>query len=129
MPTEKTLMIKTDELIDRLRDFVEDHKILSVAIIIGIVIILISIVLVVGISSGTKKKKVNTVDSVLTIEDDFVSPQDYTMTEDYYFSRQTDDSWPQEEVDRWFAVPSTPVMDELRKDNNSIVEEILGAAP
>ncbi|MBQ2601403.1 MAG: hypothetical protein II584_03290 [Treponema sp.] len=122
-------MIKTDELIDRLRDFVEDHKILSVAIIIGIVIILISIVLVVGISSGTKKKKVNTVDSVLTIEDDFVPPQDYTMTEDYYFSRQTDDSWPQEEVDRWFAVPSTPVMDELRKDNNSIVEEILGAAP
>lgn len=123
-------MMKTDELLDKARDFVDEHKILSVGIIVGIVLVLIILVLAVGLSSGSKgKKNKNVMEKTFTVEDDFIMPQDYTMTEDYYFSRKTEDKWTLEEVDKWFAVPSTPVMNELRKDNDSLVEEILGAAP
>ncbi|MBR6081283.1 MAG: hypothetical protein IKQ66_05820 [Treponema sp.] len=122
-------MIKTDEIVDRIRSFVEEHKILAVGIIIGIVILLIVLVLAIGLSAGRDKNNTGNMGPAFVAEDDFVMPQDYTMTEDYYFSRQTEDKWSQEEVDKWFALPSSPVMNELKKDNNSIVEEILGAAP
>lgn len=123
-------MIKTDELIDKARDFIDEHKILAVGIILVIVVLLIVLVLAIGISSSSSgKKNKNVTESKFIVEDDFVMPQDYTLMEDYYFSRQTEDKWSQEEVDKWFAVPSTPVMNELRKDNDFIVEEILGAAP
>ncbi|MBQ5400938.1 MAG: hypothetical protein IIU15_06975 [Treponema sp.] len=122
-------MIKTDEIMDRIRNFVEEHKILAVGIIIGIVILLIVLVLAIGLNAGRGKKNNGNIGPAFVAEDDFVMPQDYTMTEDYYFSRQTEDKWSQEEVDKWFALPSSPVMNELKKDNNSIVEEILGAAP
>ncbi len=122
-------MIKTDEIIDRIRDFVDEHKILSIGIIATVMVLLIVLVLSMAISSGGKNKNKNNLQPRFVAEDDFVRPQDYTMTEDYYFSRQTEKQWSQEEVDKWFAVPSTSVMNELRKDNSSLVEEILGAAP
>ncbi|MBQ1832465.1 MAG: hypothetical protein II563_04710 [Treponema sp.] len=122
-------MIDFEEITDKARTFVDEHKILSVGIILGVVVLLIILVLVIGISAGSGKKKNVTVEKTFAAEDDFVKPQAYTMTEDYYFSRKTEDSWSQEEVDKWFAVPTSPVMNELRKDNDSIVDEILGAAP
>ena len=52
-----------------------------------------------------------------------------TLTEDYYFSRVTDDKWDAEETDRWFSRPDTSNINELGNANNALVDELLGAAP
>ncbi len=51
------------------------------------------------------------------------------MTNDYYFSRTGKEKWDDEEFDRWFTEPDEKTIKLLEEANDSVVDEITGAAP
>ncbi|HAK68635.1 MAG TPA: hypothetical protein DEO40_00070 [Treponema sp.] len=121
-------MEKIDKLKNKISDFIERNKALSVAILAALALMLILIVIAVAMAvSGSKPRAPSR--TPFSSEDEFIAPENNTLTEDYYFSRSAGDAWEKEEVDEWFTMPSESSMNQLRKDNEALVDEILGAAP
>ena len=121
-----------DDIKEKIQDFIDGNKKLALALLIAILLILILLVMLilgVGSSKGKKSRLQQTPNGTEVFEDAFIPPQDATLSDDYYFSRNTEEQWTKEEADSYFTVPSPSVVDELRKDNDSLVEDILGAAP
>ena len=115
-----------NESIEKISDYLREHKKIALGIILGLALLLL--ILIIGIvASGKKTTLPNSITS--NQEDPFMLPQNATVTEDYYFSRTTGDKWDQEQTDQWFTIPGTAAVEELGRDNDALVQEILGAAP
>ena len=112
--------------IEKISDFLNEHKKLALGIIIGLALLLL--ILIIGMVASGKKESISSKVSN-NHEDPFMLPQNTTVTEDYYFSRTTGEKWDQEQVDQWFTIPGTATVEELGRDNDTLVQEILGAAP
>ena len=112
--------------IEKISDFLNEHKKLALGIIIGLALLLL--ILIIGaVASGKKESVPNKISH--NQEDPFMLPQNTSVTEDYYFSRTTGEKWDEEQVDQWFTIPGTATVEELGRDNDTLVQEILGAAP
>ena len=66
---------------------------------------------------------------------DFVPPESFflppekTLTDDYYFSRDTGSAWSEEDVKKYFTMPDQSFIESLSDSNRKKVNDILGAAP
>ena len=121
-----------DNIKEKIQDFIDENKRLAMILLVSVLLILILLVLLIVGSSSAKSKKapLKAVTSGTEVfEDPFIPPQDAGLSNDYYFSRNTEKKWTDEEAESYFTVPTPSVIDELRKDNDSLVEDILGAAP
>ena len=112
--------------IEKISDFLNEHKKLALGIIIGLALLLL--ILIIGMVASGKKESIPSKVSN-NPEDPFMLPQNTTVTEDYYFSREPKESWSQEEIEKWFSNPNTVNMNELKQANDALVDEIIGAAP
>ena len=112
--------------IEKIGDFLNEHRKIALGIIIGLAVLLL--ILIIGVAASGKKSSVPETISH-NQEDPFMLPQNTTATEDYYFSRTTGEKWDQEQTDQWFTIPGTATVEELGRDNDTLVQEILGAAP
>lgn len=115
-----------NESIEKISDYLREHKKIARGIIIGLALLLL--ILIIGIAASGKKTSLPSSISH-NQEDPFMLPQNATVTEDYYFSRTTGEKWDQEQTDQWFTIPGTAAVEELGRDNDALVQEILGAAP
>lgn len=59
----------------------------------------------------------------------FMQPAYGSSNEDYYFSRLGRTKWDEDEVKRWFTMPDDSSIEDLSRANDSLVDEITGAAP
>ena len=120
-----------DELIENIKDFFADTSRLTKAILAILIFFILSatILLLVNSAKGRKKPQRQLPPVEFTKDEEFIPPQSSTFTEDYYFSRTTGEKWDQEQVDQWFTIPGTATVEELGRDNDTLVQEILGAAP
>lgn len=116
-----------NESVEKISDFLNEHKKIALGIIAGLVVLLLILIIGIAASGRSKKSIPDTISH--NQEDPFMLPQNTTVTEDYYFSRTTGEKWDQEQVDQWFTIPGTATVEELGRDNDTLVQEILGAAP
>ncbi len=120
-----------DEIKERIKDFFSETSRLTLALLAILVFFILSatVLLFVNVAKN-KKKPVRQLPPVeFTKDDEFIAPKSSSLTEDYYFSRNAKEVWTKEEASQWFTEPAASSMQELRKDNTSVVEDILGAAP
>ena len=123
------------EIIDNIKanaeDFIEKNSKLTVAIIcILIFLSLTAIFILLGsIGNGKAIKKIDLPEEVFSKKEEFLPPADIKMTEDYYFSRITEDTWSDEELNRWFSVPNDSNMKALEDANDTLINKITEAAP
>lgn len=123
------------EIIDNIKanaeDFIEKNSKLTVAIIcILIFLSLTAIFILLGsIGNGKPVKKIELPEEVFSKKEEFLPPADIKMTEDYYFSRITEDTWSDEELNRWFSVPNDSNMKALEDANDTLINKITEAAP
>lgn len=80
---------------------------------------------------SSKPKKIHTIPEaeVSLDQDKLIKPEYGSMTNDYYFSRTGKEKWDDEEFDRWFTEPDEKTIKLLEEANDSVVDEITGAAP
>lgn len=120
-----------DDIKDSIQNFIEENSRLTAAIIAIFVILFLSgsIALAIRGKSGAGGKAARLPAEEFTQAEEFLKPETLNLTEDYYFSRISPDTWSDEERERWFTPPDEQNMQELGKANNKIIDTILEAAP
>lgn len=118
---------------ERIQDFLHENTKLTVAVC-GILLTFAVLAFIVGASqeaekSASKKKEIQLQEIPYSAVEEFFKPKKENLTEEYYFSREQQSQWSDEEFDRWFTVPSKNTVEQLGEANNKVAEEILGAAP
>ena len=109
-------------------DYCRENK--KQAIIIGSLVLLILVLLILLLAfSSRKPKKLPYAEKELELSETPLIPKGPEIQEDYSLSRTPKDKWSEEEADTWFTIPSSNDIDSLKKTNDGIISEVLGAAP
>lgn len=119
---------KASSIFEKVREFYEENKMLSLIISGLVALILLCIILLIAIA-GKKKEPEVVPGSVLELTETLEVPDGPALPKDYTASRTPKEKWTSEETDEWFTVPSQKEIDSLSKANDKLINEITGAAP
>lgn len=117
------------DLKDRLLEFYEENKKLSIIILSFIVVILICLILLIALVGKKDKKTDQVPGQELVLTEGLIIPNGPELPRDYKASRETKDKWTEEEAQEWFTVPGDKEIEALSKSNDNLINEIIGAAP
>ena len=119
---------KVSSLIQKIREFYDENKMLSLIIASLVALLLLCIIILIAIA-GKKKEPEQVPLTILELTENLVVPDGPELPKDYTPSRTTKDRWTDEEAQEWFTVPSQNEIDSLSKANDNLINEITGAAP
>lgn len=119
---------KFSPLVEKIREFYEENKMLSYIIAGLVALLLLCIILLIALA-GKKKEPVIVPGSVLELTEPLAIPDGPELPKEYTTSRTPKDKWSEEEAQKWFTVPSQKEIDSLSKANDNLINEITGAAP
>ena len=119
---------KLSPLIEKVREFYEENKMLSY-IIAGLVALLILCIILLIVLTGKKKEPEVIPGTVLELTEPLSIPDGPELPKDYTVSRTPKEKWSEEDAQEWFTVPSQKEIDSLSKANDNLINEITGAAP
>ena len=119
---------KASSLIEKVREFYEENKMLSLIIAALVALLLLCIILLIALA-GKKKEPAAVPGTVLELTETPLVPDGPELPKDYTSSRTVKDKWTEEEAQEWFTVPSQKEIDSLAKSNDILINEITGAAP
>ncbi len=123
------------EKIDDLVEFVKTKKQVALTCIILVVFaILAFIIFTVHSCSSVTKKEVKMVRTPQVMENftpdqDIIKPDGPQMPDGYALSRNPKPQWTEKEIEEHFTVPDDENLEDLKKANDSLINELLGAAP
>ncbi len=126
--TKESISNFTQPLVEKVREFYEENKMLSY-IIAGLVALLIICIILLCVIAGKKKEPAVIPGTVLELTEPLAIPDGPELPKDYTASRTPKDKWTEEEAEDWFTVPSQKEIDALSKANDNLINEITGAAP
>lgn len=119
---------KLSPLIEKVREFYEENKMLSYIIVGLVALLLLCIILLIALT-GKKKEPEVIPGTVLELTEPLAVPDGPELPKDYTASRTPKEKWSEEEAEEWFTVPSQKEIDSLSKANDNLINEITGAAP
>ncbi|MBQ1711504.1 MAG: hypothetical protein II032_10345 [Treponema sp.] len=117
------------DLKDKLLEFYEENKKLSIIILSSIIVILICLILLIALVSKKDKEPKKVPGQELVLTEKLVVPNGPELPRDYNTSRQTKDKWTDQEAQQWFTIPGDKEIEALSKSNDNLINEIIGAAP
>lgn len=117
------------DLKDKILDFYEENKKLSIIILSFFILILVCLILLIALSGKNKKKVQKVPEQDLVLTEPLVIPDGPELPRDYNTTRKTKENWTDEEAKVWFTVPGEKEIDALSRSNDNLVNEIIGAAP
>ena len=119
---------KLSPLVEKVREFYEENKMLSY-IIAGLLALLLLCIILLIVLAGKKKEPAIVPGTVLELTETLAVPDGPELPKDYTASRTPKDKWSEEDAQEWFTVPSQKEIDSLSKANDNLINEITGAAP
>lgn len=123
-------MIDVNDIVDNVRDFYREKKVL--AILITILVALFFLALIIFVVQSAKPSKPETPAEVeLPLEPDqkILYPEGPSIPDGYALTREPKDKWTEEDAEEFFTMPDNQQLDKLESDNDKLVNEILGATP
>ena len=119
---------KLSPLVEKVREFYEENKMLSYIIASLVALLLLCIILLIALT-GKKKEPEVIPGTVLELTETLEIPDGPELPKDYTASRTPKEKWTSDEAEEWFTVPSQKEIDSLTKANDNLIKEITGAAP
>ena len=119
---------KLTPLVEKVREFYEENKMLSYIIAGLVALLLLCIILLIALT-GKKKEPEVIPGTVLELTETLEIPDGPELPKDYTASRTPKEKWTSDEAEEWFTVPSQKEIDSLSKANDNLINEITGAAP
>lgn len=121
---------KTKSLFDKIIEFYEENKLISlIIIIIFVLIILLIMLLSFSISNAKAKKKNVVVKEELSLSEEVFLPGKTFHSDEYILSRTANEKWTEKEAEEWFFIPGDKEVESLSKTNETLINEILKATP
>ena len=119
---------KLSPLVEKVREFYEENKMLSYIIAGLLALLLLCIILLIALA-GKKKEPDEIPGTVLELTEPLAVPDGPELPKDYTASRTPKEKWSQEEAEEWFTLPGQKEIESLSKANDNLKNEITGAAP
>lgn len=126
-----TIKEKVKDLYEKIREFVEENKMISLIIAVIFILILLLLILLsasIKTSKDAKDKSKNILQPV-TLTEEILLPKAHPEEDNYILSRNLNEKWTTEEAAEWFNIPSEKEIENLSKTNDSLVNDILKATP
>ena len=112
---------------EKISDFVSENKVISIAISTMLLLIIICIILISAM--GKKKKKINPLEIKLNLSYEQQLPDGPELPRNYNLFRESKEKWTEEEGRQWFTIPTEKEVNSLSLANDSMINEIIEAAP
>lgn len=123
-------MVDASEVIENIRDYLEENKAKTVIICAVLVFMTLCGLVVAGLQDISSNKKEKVPDPEKFVMDQKLLVPDFSVqSEEYLTSRQIPENWSSEEIEKWFTLPDKSEIKKLGDSNDGIINEILGAAP
>ena len=119
---------KLSPVVEKVREFYEENKMLSYIILGLLAVLLLCIILLISLA-GKKKEPAVVPGTVLELTEPLAVPNGPELPKDYTASRTPKDKWSEDDAEEWFTLPSQKEIDSLSKANDNLINEITGAAP
>ena len=120
---------KASSLFEKVREFYEENKMLSLLIASLTALLLLCILLLIVLTSKKKNSAPEVPGTVLELTETPVVPDGPELQKDCTASRSPKEKWSEEEAEEWFTIPTQKEIDSLSKANDNLINEITGAAP
>lgn len=117
-----------DDIKYEISDFAHEKPLLLTIICI-VVFLFIAGIIILMIQTSPQGKTVLPSQEPFTQDAPILIPDSPDIEKDYYPNRITENKWTQDEANKWFTYPEDETMKELEKANDSIINDITGAAP
>lgn len=121
-----------DIIADFFKGLWEGRQILCVSII-GVLLLAIALLITIPSvkSSQAKAAKRNETSPIQEVEiEPFLSiPQEPYIEDDYVYTRKNVTRWSDESVGEWFSEPDADMLDDLKKANDKLVEDMMEVVP
>ncbi len=117
------------DLKDKLLEFYEENKKLTILILSFVVVILICLILLIALVGKKDKETEKVPGQELILTESLVVPNGPELPRDYINSRESKEKWTDQEAQEWFTVPGDKEIEALSKSNDNLINEIIGAAP
>ncbi len=101
----------------------------KVIIILCSALIFILIIILISIIISSKKNPVDYSRKEIVLTQEQLVPDGPEVQRDYNITRETKENWPEEEINKWFTIPSAKDIDSLQQANDNLASKIVGAAP
>ena len=124
----KNLIEKLKSLFQKIINFCRENP--RKALIAGCsVSIVILVLLLISIIVKTPEPKKTEPEQVIVFTQDLLVPDEMDSEYSYDISRQTQENWTEEETEKWFTIPTPDQVEQLEKENESMISDVIGAAP
>ncbi|MBQ8013086.1 MAG: hypothetical protein IJ257_01640 [Treponema sp.] len=118
-----------DDIKYEISDFAHEKPVLLTIISIVIFLFIAGLVILMIQTSPAKKEAPEKVPEPFTANESTLIPDSPDIEKDYYPNRVTENQWTQNDINTWFTYPEDDTMAELEKANDSIIQDLTGAAP
>ena len=124
----KNLIEKLKSLFQKIINFCRENP--RKALITGCsVCIVILVLILISIIVKTPEPKKTEPEQVIVFTQDLLVPDEMDSEYSYDISRQTQENWTEEETEKWFTIPTPDQVEQLEKENESMISDVIGAAP
>ena len=116
------------DLKSKAEDFIQENKMISIAIAAMIILILVCIILLAVLAGGKKDKEEQKIMN-LELSTELVIPNGPELPGNYNVYRESEEKWTEEEGRQWFTNPTDKEINSLSQANQNLIEDIIEAAP
>lgn len=114
---------------DTLQDYVLSHKKQMIYVCGGLVLVLLLLCALIITSPDIKPKKNVPKAQAVPLEDTPVLPEEPGIGDEFRYYREQHKVWSREDAEEWFTPPDGDILKDLEETNNTIISDILEAAP
>ena len=109
----------------------EEQRLVCIAVIVAFLLIMLLLLLIPVLVRDPSAQLLDPSLKIQEVEiEPFLSiPSEPSIEDDYLYSRKKVNRWSDESVDQWFSEPDESMLDDLKKANNKLVEDMMEVVP
>ena len=119
---------KTVSLVKKTVSFCKENPRKAVIVLCSSLIVIL-LILLISIIAGRPKEEKEADGPQIVFTEELLVPDELVTEYSYDISRQTEEKWSEEETEKWFTIPTTEQINQLEKENESMISDVIGAAP
>lgn len=118
------------ELLEQLKElFTENKKHVLTSLILVLFFLIAAITVAFQGSASERKITFQAEDEYFTPEHDLFLPEGPSVPKGYSISHETKDHWEKSDAEQYFSMPDGKILDDLKKANEKLINDIVGSAP
>lgn len=121
-------MLDFDELKETVSNIIYEKPLLA-RITALLLLLFLAAIMILYVQSSKPKSKIQYEKNTIILDSKPLIPEEPQVAKEYYPSRNTENSWSEEEIKTYFTEPDQKLLKELELTNDRIISEITGAAP